>query len=265
MDVTKSIVEFFLISLSLGVGAFSLLADTKKTGAGFLKIVNSICGGSLLIAIMVHLSAHPLKALTPSLILYLCSIIPVVFVYLLHKDKKSPLMWLLYFFQNISHLLLLYFTMKLSIGGSLEYQNSQYLFLLSSTLLLGSITYAMILGHWYLVVPKLSEKPLMITSYIIWAVLGIKIGWTTFSMLNEIEFFTQGTTLGFGYMFNWIMVSMRVMWGYLLIAIMSYFNWRLVKMRSIQSATGILYVMTIFVFIGELISSYLFYKYGLLI
>jgi hypothetical protein len=265
MDVTKNIAEFFLISLSLGVGAFSFLADTKKTGAGFLKVISGICGGSLVIASIIHLTAHPLSSITPSLIFYFCSIIPVVFVYFLHRDKKSLFMWFLYFFQNISHLFLLYFTMKSSLTGTIGFNNSQYLFLLSSTLLLGSITYSMVLGHWYLVVPKLSEKPLMIASYLIWVILALKIGWTTYSMLNEIEFFTQGTTLGFGYMFNWIMVSMRVGWGYLVIAVMSYFNWRLVKLRSIQSATGILYVMTIFVFIGELISSYLFYKYGLLI
>ena len=69
--------------------------------------------------------------------------------------------------------------------------------------------------------------------------------------------------MGAGYMFNWIVLVMRLTWGYLIIGIMSYFTWKLVKMRSIQSATGILYVMTFFVFIGELISTFFFYKYGM--
>jgi hypothetical protein len=35
-----------------------------------------------------------------------------------------------------------------------------------------------------------------------------------------------------------------------------------VRMRSIQSATGVLYVMTFFVFVGELIASYMYLKMG---
>jgi hypothetical protein len=46
---------------------------------------------------------------------------------------------------------------------------------------------------------------------------------------------------------------------------MSFFNWKLLKIRSIQSSTGILYAMTFFVFIGEMVSVYMFYNYGLFI
>ena len=67
-----------------------------------------------------------------------------------------------------------------------------------------------------------------------------------------------------GYMFNWIMLLMRFGWGYLIIGIMGYYIWRLTKIRSIQSATGVaLYVMTFFVFIGELIAGYYHFKYGI--
>jgi len=62
-----------------------------------------------------------------------------------------------------------------------------------------------------------------------------------------------------------MILLMRIGWGYLIIGIMSYFAWRLIKMRSIQSATGILYVMTFFIFTGELLSGYILFKYGLFI
>jgi hypothetical protein len=62
-----------------------------------------------------------------------------------------------------------------------------------------------------------------------------------------------------------MLLTMRVSFGYLVILGMSFFNWKLLKLRSIQSSTGILYAMTFFVFIGELVSTYIFFNYGLYI
>ncbi len=70
---------------------------------------------------------------------------------------------------------------------------------------------------------------------------------------------------GDGYTFNWLVISMRWLWGYVALAVLSAFAWRLCRMRSIQSATGVLYIMVFFVFVGELISGYLYFKHGLAI
>jgi DMSO reductase anchor subunit len=121
----------------------------------------------------------------------------------------------------------------------------------------------MTLGHWYLVVPKLSEKPLLIVNIIIWIILGIKIPISIKSLIAHKEFFEEFTTLGSGYAFNLVLLTMRLSFGYLVILIMSIFNWRLLKLRSIQSSTGVMYAMTFFVFIGEMISAYLFFNYGM--
>jgi hypothetical protein len=133
------------------------------------------------------------------------------------------------------------------------------IFLFSSTLLLGIITYAMTLGHWYLVVPKLSEKPLKVAAIITWIILAIKISISAFTYLNNKDFFENADA------FSSIIVIMRITFGYVAILAMSIFNWKLVKIRSIQSSTGILYAMTFFVFIGELISAYLYFNNGLLL
>jgi hypothetical protein len=117
----------------------------------------------------------------------------------------------------------------------------------------------MTLGHWYLVVPKLSEKPLKTAAIITWIILFIKIGIMLFSLLTNREFFENADA------FLSVIVLMRILFGYVVILAMSIFNWKLVKLRSIQSSTGILYAMTFFVFMGELISTYLYFHYGLLI
>jgi hypothetical protein len=132
-------------------------------------------------------------------------------------------------------------------------------FLFSSTTFLGIITYAMTLGHWYLVVPKLSEKPLKTAAIFTWIILAIKISIMFFSSHNKREFLDNADA------FNFIILIMRILFGYAVVLVMSIFNWRLVGLRSIQSSTGVLYAMTFFVFIGELISGYLYFNYGLLI
>lgn len=123
--------------------------------------------------------------------------------------------------------------------------------------------YGMLLGHWYLVTPKMSLLPLKVTNIIIWIVLGAKIIFSGFELFENMDYFEPLTRKGEGYLFNVLFTSMRFLWGYLIILIMSIFNWRLLLLNSTQSATGMLYAMTFFVIVGELISSFLFFNMGL--
>jgi hypothetical protein len=248
-----NLAEFFLISIGLGVGIFSFLADTKATGAGFLKVLSGICGGSLILALILHLTYG--TAFDPLSKLYYLSIFSFALTYFFHRDKKSWFMWILFAVQNLSLLLLLLWMNN----GNLP----QFFFALTSIMMLGSVTYAMVMGHWYLVTPKLSENPLKYALYFAWVFLLIKMGWTIYGYLEAPDFFNQGTLDGGGYAFNWMMLTMRIGWGYVVLGIMSFFAYRLVAMRSIQSATGMLYAMTFFVFVSELISNYMFLEYGL--
>lgn len=245
--------EFFLLSLAFGVGFFSFLAKTSETGAGFLKVISGLCGGSALIAVILHLTYGSFTDVQT--FLYSLGIISFTLVYFWHKDKKSPLMWFLYILHNLSFLLLL-----------IEMNNSNtthFFFAFTSILFLGSVTYAMIMGHWYLVTPRLSEKPLKYALYFMWIFMAIKLGWFVKGYLDNGDFFLSGTTKGGGYAFNYLMLLMRGVWGFLVLGVMSVFAYKLVAMRSIQSATGMLYAMTFFVFVAELISTYMFYEYGI--
>jgi hypothetical protein len=104
------------------------------------------------------------------------------------------------------------------------------------------------------VVPKLSERPLKICIYVLWAILVFKV------CLSFWGFFHSPVSMQDS--FNLILFSMRMVWGYVIIGILSVFAYKLIKIRSIQSATGVLYVMTFFVLVGELISNYLFFRFG---
>jgi len=252
LDV-KNVVEYFLLSLPFGLTLFSVLASSKMTGVGFIKLVSSVCFVALALATGTHaVMAH---WSSPQGITYFILLALTGLTYAFHKDDRSWFMWLIYAAQIVlySYQLLMFHNFYMPI----------VLFFLSSTLLMGVITYSMILGHWYLVVPRLSEKPLAVGMIITWIVLGLKILYASWFVFGNMEYFESGTTKGAGYMFNWVMLTMRVGWGYLVIAVMSWYGWRLIRMRSTQSATGILYAMTFFVLAGELVSTYLYFKYGM--
>ena len=245
--------EFFLISLSFGVGLFTFLANPRATGGGFLKLVASLCASSVLIALAIHLTYD--TVLGESTLLLSGALVAFTGIYFLQGDEKTPLMRLFFILHN---------TCLLAAMFNFHHHDwHSFLFALASSLLLGSVTYAMVMGHWYLVTPKLSEKPLIVASYFSWVFLIVKITWTGVVCYKLSDYFSPGTTLGAGYLFNWLMLTMRAGWGYFVIVVMSYFSYRLIAMRSIQSATGMLYAMTFFVFIGELIANYMFLEYGM--
>ncbi|EQC45957.1 putative membrane protein [Bacteriovorax sp. DB6_IX] len=250
--------QFFLLSLGFGVFIFAPVAKSEMTGGGFQKLLTTVCLVSLFIAQICHVIGGKSATDLHSIVLYI-SMVSMLFHRQLHEtfDKKNAALWIMYSIPALLTFVAFYTFLNSSIGN--------YFFILSSALYLGAITYAMILGHWYLVTPKLSERPLKIALIFTWILFAPKLIWSGIEVVGAGEYLELGTRLGGGYAFNWLMVSMRGLWGYLVIIVMSIFGWKLVAMRSIQSATGIFYAMTIFVFIGEMISSFLFFKYGLLI
>lgn len=253
MDNVKIIAEFFLLSLAWTYTLFSPIAPSKLTGEGFIKLISNLSIGALMITLVVFfVSGGSVNDI--GFILKIIPLIALILTSVFHREEKSALMWVLY--GIIVTVLGIHIATYSPVVPSV-------LFLFSSAFLLGIITYAMTLGHWYLVVPKLSEQPLKTAALITWIVLGLKILSSFYYTYKNVEFFEAQTTLGSGYAFNWLLLTMRMSFGYLVILGMSIFNWKLVKMRSIQSSTGILYAMTFFVFIGELISLFLFFNYGL--
>lgn len=245
--------EFFCLSLALGLGLFTPLAGTKMTGVGLFKLMTSIGLVSVLIGAGIHLSYAAFTS--PQAIGYFTAFVAMVLSYVFHRDDKTVAMWILYAIQQMALLIVLY-----------HFQNAHLfliLYALSSILYMGVVTYSMLLGHWYLVTPRLSVAPLLKSTYILWALAIVKIIILLYNLKMDGRFFVEGSTFAGGYMFNWVTLTMRVGWGYAVVLIMSYFSYRLIKMRSTQSATGVLYAMTFFVLVGELTAMYMYFRYGM--
>lgn len=253
MANVKIIAEFFLLSLAWTYTLFSPIAPSKLTGEGFIKLISNLSIGAIMISLVIFFveGGHVNET---GFVLKIIPLISLILISVFHQEEKTALMWLLY--AVVVSVLGIHIAAYSPVVPSV-------LFLFSSAMLLGIITYAMTLGHWYLVTPKISVQPLVTAGIILWIVLGLKIVSSFYYTYKNVDFFEAQTTLGSGYAFNWLLLTMRMSFGYLVILGMSIFNWKLVKMRSTQSATGILYAMTFFVFIGELISMFLFFNYGL--
>jgi hypothetical protein len=115
---------------------------------------------------------------------------------------------------------------------------------------------AMILAHWYLVTPKLSEAPLLLLS----RTLGIGIG-VQIALFLIWQLFGLGG-LGAGWDFFAIL---RLVIGLIFPALLTYAGWRTAKARSMESATGLLYIDLGAVTTGTILAAGLFFGAGILV
>lgn len=151
---------------------------------------------------------------------------------------------------------------------------------------LGGVLTAMWLGHWYLVTPALSEKPLLFsTTLVLVAIVGQIIcallagpstayvnqpqGNSSSSQTTVVATPTpapsaSGTSLRPGNVptvaplgtdaINWI----RILVSFVLPLILGGLSWKLVRDRSFQSATGMLYLIVVMTLAGEAMARGLF-------
>lgn len=252
---TQTIAHFFLLSVAFGSQLFAPVVSTKLTGVGFYKLTTSIVMSALVLAFGVDFFMSPELSLNESLC-YGILFITNALGFAMHRDEKSILMWVLYVVQVITFSTLTFLTF--------QYSPIWITFFISSMLLFGISNFSMLLGHYYLVVPKLSEEPLIYCLNIMWTILFFKVFSSLAVVFSDgMTYLTEGTTLGDGYVYNWLFISMRYLWGYVAPLILSLFTFKLCRLRSIQSATGVLYIVEFFVIVGELISVYLMAKHGL--
>ncbi len=123
---------------------------------------------------------------------------------------------------------------------------------IASASLLGSMMAAMLLGHSYLIAPAMSIEPLKRLVKIVAvslagraALAGVGLAMLAAAAAN------RGRADGHD-AFWWGMVATRWAVGVVAPAVITWMVWQTAKIRSTQSATGILYVGVVFTLLGEL-------------
>lgn len=116
----------------------------------------------------------------------------------------------------------------------------------SSGLLLGITLAAMLLGHWYLNSPTMELAPLRRLLRAMGAALALQTVVSAVGLACELIFATELPS-------QWVLfIVLRWSFGLVGVGVLAWMAWQTLKVPNTQSATGILYVAVIGVFVGEL-------------
>jgi hypothetical protein len=129
---------------------------------------------------------------------------------------------------------------------------------------IGGVFAAMILGHWYLVTPKLPEAPLILLSRVLLLVLAIQ------TVMFGVWTATAAGPAG-GQPFNaltgdWaLFVWLRLIVGLIFPLVVSWAAVQTARTRSMESATGLLYINVGTIAAGTILAAGLYFGAGLLV
>jgi hypothetical protein len=128
----------------------------------------------------------------------------------------------------------------------------------------GGVFAAMILGHWYLVTPKLPEAPLILISRVL-------LGVVTFQVVLFVVWAATGAGPGGGLPFGvlvgqWaLFVWLRLIVGLIFPLVVSWAAVQTARSRSMESATGLLYINVGTIAAGTILAAGLYFGAGLLV
>ncbi len=128
----------------------------------------------------------------------------------------------------------------------------------------GGVFAAMILGHWYLVTPKLPEAPLILLSRVLLAVVGAQlilfVAWVA-TGAGPAAGAPFSALTGQYAMFVWL----RLIVGLLFPLIVCWAAVKTAQTRSMESATGLLYINVGTIAAGTILAAGLYFGAGLLV
>ena len=133
--------------------------------------------------------------------------------------------------------------------------------LIASALVLGWSLITMLLGHWYLVSPRLTFRYLVVFCGVLLTLVvvrGLLVGgalWAAASVPQVVEPHPWDLLVSFRGegIFFWF----RILWGIAMPLLLAFLSLHCARNRSNQSATGILYVQVVGALVGETTALYL--------
>jgi hypothetical protein len=134
---------------------------------------------------------------------------------------------------------------------------------LTSAAMLGGACTAMVLGHWYLVIPSMQVSHLQSIVRVHIASMAARIAvvavavWFALASGHAVEPILGPTFRRYILSVDGIFFWQRLLFGLAGPAVLSYLTWETAKIRSTQSATGILYVEFFTVVVGEVLAKYI--------
>jgi hypothetical protein len=118
---------------------------------------------------------------------------------------------------------------------------------ISSGLILGTTMAAMLLGHWYLNAPGMELAPLRRLLVAMAAAVVLQAALCGVGLALEASHQALSTQ-------DWLFLLLRWSFGLIGVVILIVLTWKTLEIPNTQSATGILYVAVMGVFVGETMS-----------
>ena len=134
--------------------------------------------------------------------------------------------------------------------------------LLVGALALGLVSEAMILGHWYLVSPKLPGQPLQELTMLLMAVLALQALLLIVNAAIPARETPESSAILAGSLSSNPAFWLRVGVGLLFPLALSYMAWRSSLEQAMMSATGLLYIAVGAVLVGEVLARGLLFVTG---
>jgi len=131
------------------------------------------------------------------------------------------------------------------------------------TISTGGVFAAMILGHWYLVSPKLPTEPLVLVARLLLAVVALQV-------LLFVVWLSTGAGLGLRpfepLVGPWaLFVWFRLLVGLAFPLVIGWAALQAARTRSMESATGLLYIEVGAIAVGTILAAGLYFGVGLLV
>ncbi len=276
------IIVFFLISILLSMGLLGslLIVSRKSLGRNFFRFISTLSLVLWVLALVVYRlgdstgyrqgitpllqwRAH-IDAAVPWLLTGALLSVGYLLTLALNKTVTSRVfLAAAVFFGAVSLIQISSGSTSRAIPGSIAGIVFPVDFFLSA-LALGSVVTCMILGHWYLVEPGMSVRPLKTMAGFFLAVILARSLMSAFtSMLIWKDLMSSGVGVQSNLaLVDFLFMGQRILFGLVLPIALSWMIWQTVKIRSTQSATGILYVAVVFILFGELLSRYILVTTG---
>jgi hypothetical protein len=128
----------------------------------------------------------------------------------------------------------------------------------------GGVFAAMILGHWYLVTPKLPKEPLVFFARLLTAIVGLQLAlfvvWVAIGA-GPSSGGPFAVLVGPWALFVWL----RLVVGLLFPLVVSWAAIQTARTRSMESATGLLYIDVGSIAAGTILAAGLYFGAGLLV
>jgi hypothetical protein len=256
---------------ALGLGTFAvaaggrLLTDATRGYLGFTAALASLCG---LLALVIDLNLPSPDGLaivaapgadTPRRVALVVFVVAAAaYVPFLARGQRTPAVALLGVAAGGLALVL----GGIGWAGGVAAGVPAALHLLVLAAATGGVTAIMILGHWYLVTPRLSERPLVLAARVLTAVVAVQV--VLFVVWSAVG---VGTGQPFGALRAGpaVFVWLRLLIGLLFPLVLSWMAVRTARTRSMESATGLLYIDTAAIVSGTIVAAGLWVGSGLLV